>query len=113
MEDPFIFDLTDYPNNFHEPGRVMFGDLDIFGWVVVRGIRITPNSHVGINKIADQGDWNPIEKSERCMKYKLGSHVTHAWGKDVDVAVVMKSIQTELIDKVLGEGKYNIGKKIY
>ena len=47
------------------------------------------------------------------MKYKLGSHVTHAWGKDVDVAVVMKSIQTELIDKVLGEGKYNIGKKIY
>ena len=112
LEDPFIFDLRDYPNNFYKPGEVMFGDLDVLGWVLVRGIRISPESHMGSNKIAELGPWNPIEKSERCMKYKLGTHVPPAWKTDMDVATVMNSIQTELIDKVLNEngGNYRMWK---
>ena len=51
VEDPFIFDLRDYPNKFHKPGELMFGNLEVLGWVLVRGIRITPESHMGLKRL--------------------------------------------------------------
>ena len=106
-----IFDLTNFPSTSYSPGQRMFGDLECLGWVICRGMRVTPKQHYKINAISDLGAWHPIKKNKmRNMKYKLGSPIHHDWTVDEDLIQLFKDIKLLLLDTRLPTTKYQIGK---
>ena len=85
-EKKIVIDLREVPDNSHNTGEHICGDLDKIGWVVLRGLIMKQPTYDAINEVSKKGKgndgiWYSIETSEshRKMKYKTSVTVTSVW----------------------------------
>ena len=72
----------------YDPGEILFGDLDLYGWMVIRGVsKIAPKSnesHPGIDTILriaeEEEEWFEEDNQRgRYMVYNHESDLHHDW----------------------------------
>ena len=68
-----VIDLTNVPETSYKPGEPILGMLNDYGWVVVRGLRVTPEVNDAIKSAAESrgSAWHSIEGggNKRKMRY--------------------------------------------
>ena len=74
-----VIDLTGIPETSYQPGEAILGILNDYGWVVVRGIRVTTEVNDAINNVANAQStpWHSIEGrgGGRKMRYDHSQHI--------------------------------------
>ena len=88
--------------------------LDDYGWVVVRGLRVTPEVNEAINTVAKSkaSAWHSIEGggNKRKMRYDHSQRVMRDrhW-KGTACSQFLSDVQREILDKIFTVNRYTIG----
>ena len=83
MEGETVVDCTCVPSiSFNQVGETIVGNLEKYGWVVMRGLTIDPSTATKINTMVTKGSgkegvWKSIETLEKNhkMKYDHNSRI--------------------------------------
>ena len=106
-------DLRDIPPNSYHPGDYIIGDLDQYGWKVVRGVRINQDTYEAIDRISRFGlkkehpvrnpKWYSIEEhsNNRVMKYNHLSTPHKTWKDNRHTASFLKELELVVLHKAL------------
>ena len=108
----FVLDLSTVTDDQYRSGEIIAGDLDMYGWVVVRGAIIDNDTKQEINAIAERGEWHCIEsgQSKRKMKYNINSKPPiKQWGTK-KMTQFKDDIKKLNLDVVFKNENYVIGK---
>ena len=111
-----VLDLRDIPPNSYCPGDRITGDLDEYGWMVVRGVRMNENMYEAMDMVKSFGrkskavkvpQWYSIEdrNNNRVMKYNHISPIHDVWYSDPDLNMFIAQLQNEVIKKALSPDK--------
>ena len=109
-----VIDLTNLPETSYKPGEAILGQLDDYGWVVVRGLRVTPEVNEAIKTVGKSkaSQWHSIEggANNRKMRYDHSQRVIRDrhW-KATACSQFLGDIQHEVLDKVFPVTRYTIG----
>lgn len=126
-----VIDLRDIPANSYQSGDYIIGDLDEYGWMVVRGICVTDEQYKAIDRISTFGKqgrptktpmWHSIEErtNNRVMKYNHLSKPHDEWKNNPHTASFLSDLEKIVLGKALKidkkrptpreEATYTIGK---
>ena len=112
-QDGITLDLRDIPANSYNPGAYIIGDLDEYGWKVVRGVRVNDVTYKAIDYISRFGvkkecpvknpKWYPIEdqNNNRVMKYNHLSTVHKTWLDNVHTRSFLSELENVVLEKAL------------
>ena len=113
--------LTGVPPTSYNPGDIIFGDLEDLGWLIVKGVRVTEDTYVALDKVSKNGAGRgekiiPIEDggSNRKMKYDHLQKIKRDkdW-KQIECKEFLDDIKEQILDKVFKvkdtEIPYSIG----
>ena len=74
-----VIDLRNVPETIYKPGEQILGMLNDYGWVVVRGLRVTPEVSEAIKTVAESraSAWHSIEGggNKRKMRYNHSQRI--------------------------------------
>ena len=70
INSEYEIDLSPIPNSSYKPGDWIIGNLDDYGWVVVRTKRVTGELTLAINNVCNSGRgegglWNALDTNEK------------------------------------------------
>ena len=126
-----VIDLRDIPPGSYNPGDYIIGDLEEYGWKVVRGVRMSNEQYKVINRISTFGKqgrttknpmWHSIEErsNNRVMKYNHLSRPHDEWRNNPQTLSFLNELEHTVLAKALKidkkrpstrvDAKYKIGK---
>ena len=118
-DEEMTIDLRTIPKNSYSPGNRIIGDLDMYGWLVVRSASVPDtidNAIKDIGKLGGgwSGQWHKIDKTvNRMKKYKPSSMVHNEWSSGLPKQFldnVNKFILQDNLDDEKNDLKYVIEK---
>ena len=92
-----------------DPGSVIFGSLDVYGWVVVRSVNRSHEMNVDLSNISKQGDWTAIQHGgKRFMKFNINSCDKNyrEWMLNEEIQMHFNLVKMLLLDKFLPRNDY-------
>ena len=97
-------------------GEAIAGDIDVYGWVVVRGIKLKDSTKEAFERVSREGrgqngTWHAVERqANRQMKYTHSCQPCKLWNMD-ELAVFRTKITDKILRKVFpGTMQYTLGK---
>ena len=87
-------------------GEVILGDIDLYGWVVIRGIKLKDSTREALEHVSREGrgingKWHPVERqANRQMKYTHSCQPSNLWNMD-ELSVFKTNIMDKLLRKVM------------
>jgi len=106
-------DLSEVNMKEYEIGEIILGDIDMLGWIVVKGnpLRKTVRRDMHHISVSNNNKWFKIDHSWRSQKYNSG------YDKDEFLLLAnslttdfLDSIKTSILDKHLPNKNYIVGK---
>ena len=117
MEGETVIDCTCVPStSFNQVGEPIVGNLEKYGWVVMRGLTIDPDTATEINNMAmkgaeKEGAWKSIETSEKNhkMKYDINIRIPKNWAGG-NLGKFLSDIKLHIFDIMFKHTNYMIGR---
>ena len=117
MEGETVIDCTCVPSiSFNQVGKTIVGNLEKYGWVVMRGLIIDPSTATKINNMAmrgagKEGAWKSIETSQKNhkMKYDHSSRFPQKLDNGY-LGKLLSDIIEKIFDIMLQNTNYMIGR---
>ena len=111
-----FIDLREVLEQSYTIGEVILGDIDLYGWVVIRGIKLKESTREAFERVSREGrgingKWHPVERqANRQMKYTHSCQPSNLWNMD-ELSVFKTKITDQLLRKVFpGTMQYTLGK---
>jgi len=102
-------DLTEMDVSSLNIGDKILGNLELLGWLVVKGIDPNKNTTDKINEICEIGDWNRIGQ-DHCayMKFQSNdiSRNSITWNTDTNIVNYFNSIKVHILNRWLPSKNY-------
>ena len=107
-----VLDLREIADTSYASGDWIIGDLDEYGWMVVRGVRMSQDMYKALNyvknfgqksKVIKRPQWFSIEdrNNNRVMKYNHTSTVHDEWREDPHLKEFLSKLEHTVIKKAL------------
>ena len=111
-----FIDLREVLEQSYTIGEVILGDIDLYGWVVIRGIKLKEATRQAFERVSREGrgidgTWHSVERqANRQMKYTHSCQPSDLWNMD-ELSVFKTKITDKLLRKVFpGKMQYTLGK---
>ena len=110
-----FIDLTEVPEQSYITGDLIVGDIDLYGWVVLRGVKLNNATKQAFERVSTEGrgqngTWHPVERqANRQMKYTHSCQPSTLWQMH-ELSLFRNKMDNLLALVFPGTMQYTLGK---
>ena len=108
-------DLRIIKDTSYQPEKRIIGDLEYYGWVVVRSVKINEADHAAIDDISRRGSgklgtrYGIEDHPNYKLKYNINSKISKEWGTGY-LGDLVRDYNQQVLDKILKTKDYIVDK---